>query len=410
MSSNFFTSQSDNTEKRVVLSVSDLNSYVERLLSGDSLLHSVSCEGEISGFKRYYSSGHCYFTLKDENAAIACVMFRGYADNLKFTPRDGMRVVLSGYVSLYAKDGRYQFYAQGMHNVGEGELYAQFAELKEKLEKEGLFSEEHKKAIPLLPRAIGVVTSRSGAVFHDILNVSRRRFPDMHIILSPCSVQGKDAPAEICSALSLLDKSGLCDVIIVGRGGGSMEDLWCFNDERVARTIYECETPVISAVGHETDFTIADFAADMRAPTPSAAAELAVPLAHELEERISALAESAESITARQLDNADTRLLSAERVLRDPDEIFGMREMMLFSLEQRAGEAMTQRLKEQELKLKSLLENAESMSPYSVLMRGYAMIKQADGKCFITDTDALKKAGRAKVVLNDGETEVVVSD
>ena len=189
-----------------------------------------------------------------------------------------------------------------------------------------------------------------------------------------------------------------------------MEDLWCFNDERIARTIYECETPVISAVGHETDFTIADFAADMRAPTPSAAAELAVPLAHELEERISALAESAESITARQLDNADTRLLSAERVLRDPDEIFGMREMMLFSLEQRAGEAMTQRLKEQELKLKSLLENAESMSPYSVLMRGYAMIKQADGKCFITDTDALKKAGRAKVVLNDGETEVVVSD
>ena len=408
MASNFFSDETVN-DTRAVLSVGELNSYVEGLLSSDSFLRSVSCEGEISGFKRYYSSGHCYFTLKDESASISCVMFKGYADSLRFAPRDGMRVILSGYVSLYAKEGRYQFFAQSMRSVGEGELYARFLELKKKLEDEGLFAEEHKKPLPLLPDAVGVVTSASGAVFHDIMNVTRRRFPEMSIVLSPCSVQGSDAPQEICRAIRLLDRSGMCDVIIVGRGGGKLEDLWCFNDESVARAIYDCKTPVISAVGHETDFTIADFAADVRAPTPSAAAELAVPVYDDLMLRINELERKADDLVMQRIESAERYLEKARLTLMHTEDVFNMREMKLSALEMQIDETVRQKMDATEKKLAAMMDTLDALSPYSVLLRGFAMVKAKDGS-IITSAAQLRETGQGLLTFADGNVEVRISD
>ena len=256
------------------LTVQELNNYAKSLLENDARLSSVRVQGELTGFKRH-TSGHLYFSLKDENALIRCVMFRSSAVSLRFSPKDGMKVILRGSVSLYVKDGQYQFYAVSMHEAGEGELYRQFLELKARLEAEGLF--DRKRPIPFLPRCVGIVTSETGAALHDIVTVIRRRFPTMRMIFAPAQVQGPSAPPSIVEAIRMLNESGRPDVLIVGRGGGSYEDLFCFNDESVARAIRASRIPVISAVGHEVDFTIADFAADLRAPTPSAAAELCVP-------------------------------------------------------------------------------------------------------------------------------------
>ena len=259
-----------------VLSVTQLNEYVSTLIRNDMLLGSVSIRGEISGFKRH-SSGHIYFSMKDESSVVRCVMFRQNAMSLDRSIGDGMQVTASGYASLYTRDGQFQFYVKSIEREGEGELYRRFAMLKTRLEAQGLFAKEHKKPIPMLPKCLGVVTSATGAAIQDIINITRRRYPAMDILLSPASVQGAGAAKEIADAIRLLDGSGKADVIIVGRGGGSIEELWAFNEEIVAKAIYACKTPIVSAVGHETDFTIADFAADLRAPTPSAAAELCVP-------------------------------------------------------------------------------------------------------------------------------------
>ncbi len=265
-----------------VLSVKQLNFYVKSLIEGDTRLNAISITGEISNFKNHYSSGHLYFTLKDNDASIRCVMFKGYAQYVKFDVSDGMQVILKGRVSLYEKDGQYQFYAEEMHEAGLGDITLRFNQIKEKLKKEGLFDTDTKRQIPKFPKNIAVVTSETGAAVRDILNILSRRWPLAKVILCPVSVQGENAVPEMCEALDKLYSLSVSDVIIIGRGGGSIEDLWAYNEEKLARKIYESPVPVISAVGHETDFTICDFVSDLRAPTPSAAAELCVPDVNEI--------------------------------------------------------------------------------------------------------------------------------
>ena len=257
------------------ITVTDLNKYIKNKIDGDEMLNNVLVKGEISNFKNHYT-GHMYFTLKDENSLIKCVMFKSYTTHLSFMPKDGMKVMVLGSVAVFERDGIYQIYAKAMKEDGLGSLYTAYEELKKKLEQEGLFAESHKKKIPFMPKTIGVLTSNTGAVIRDIINVSTRRNPGVHIRLYPVPVQGPGAAEKIAEGIKFMNENKLADVLIIGRGGGSLEDLWPFNEEIVARAIYDSELPIISAVGHETDFTIADFVADLRAPTPSAAAELAV--------------------------------------------------------------------------------------------------------------------------------------
>lgn len=268
------------------ITITELNKYMKDKIAGDEFLQNVYVKGEISNFKNHYT-GHMYFTLKDENSLIKCIMFKSFAERLKFAPKDGMKVVVFGTVAIYERDGVYQIYVKAMKEDGLGDLYTAYNELKEKLEKEGLFDIKHKKKIPFMPKTIGVLTSKTGSVIRDIINVSTRRNPNIYIRLYPVPVQGEGAGEKIAHAIQVMNEKKLADVIIVARGGGSLEDLWPFNEECVARAIFESELPVISAVGHETDFTIADFVSDLRAPTPSAAAELAVPEINKIEEMIS---------------------------------------------------------------------------------------------------------------------------
>ena len=270
------------------LTVSQLNSYIKTLMDSDDFLSNVAIRGEISNFKAH-SSGHLYFTLKDERSEIQAIMFRGRASTLSFRPQSGMRVTVYGQVTVYETSGKYQIYVNTMVNDGAGALYEQYRMLLEKLKAEGLFDMDRKKTLPKFPKRIGIVTSPTGAAVRDMINVTGRRYPDAELVLCPALVQGAEAPLDLCRALTMLDAVGECDVIIIGRGGGSAEDLWAFNDEMLVRTVAACNTPVISAVGHETDTTLCDYAADMRAPTPSAAAEMAGPdrieLLHKVDER-----------------------------------------------------------------------------------------------------------------------------
>jgi len=272
------------------LTVEQLNTYIKDYLNTSPLLQKVYVKGEISNVRVYGGSGHIYFTLKDENSAIPATMFGG-ASKLKFKPENGMKVLCLGRVAVFVRDGQYRLYAEEMEPDGIGSLYIAFEQLKKKLEAQGLFSPAHKKKIPKIPFSVGIITAPGGAAVRDMINVSHRRFPAAKLYLYPSLVQGPNAPAQLISALKNLDESGICDVIIIGRGGGSAEDLWCFNDENLARAVYDCKTPIISAVGHETDFTICDFVADLRAPTPSAAAELAVPDVRELKKQFGNVAE-----------------------------------------------------------------------------------------------------------------------
>ena len=267
------------------ITVTQLNKYMKDKIAGDEFLNNIFIKGEISNFKHHYT-GHMYFTLKDENSLIKCIMFKSATVNLDFKPQDGMKVLILGTVSVYERDGVYQIYCKAMKEDGIGVLYKAYEELKEKLKKEGYFSKEHKKKIPFMPETIGVLTSRTGSVIRDIINVSTRRNPNVHIRLLPVPVQGEGAAEKIEEAIHIMNEKRLADVIILARGGGSLEDLWPFNEEIVAKAIYNSEIPIISAVGHETDFTIADFVADLRAPTPSAAAELAVADVNELINRL----------------------------------------------------------------------------------------------------------------------------
>ncbi|MGI6687673.1 MAG: exodeoxyribonuclease VII large subunit [Christensenellales bacterium] len=356
------------------LSVSDLNEYVRRALAGDPMLQDLTIRGEISNFKRH-TSGHLYFSLKDDNSRIACVMFRQYAQMLRFYPQDGMMVLLSGAVGLYTASGSYQFYGQIMAKDGLGQLYERFLLLRDSLQKEGLFDPARKKPLPLLPRAVGVVTSSTGAVINDILTVTRRRYPDMPVILRPAQVQGEGAANDLRKGLLEIAALEQVDVIIIGRGGGSLEDLWAFNDEALVRAIAACEKPVISAVGHESDVTLADFAADMRAATPSAAAELAVPVKKDLMNQIDCIKQALLSVTQLQLVQKAAALSDMAGKLAgfDPEQKIVLTLAEHRSLVNRLHAAAAMLIQQISAEASSLLSRFEYAGPKETLKRGYAI-------------------------------------
>ena len=384
------------------LSVSQLNEYVRRLLAGDPMLRSLRVQGEISGFKRY-TSGHLYFTLKDEEACVSCVMFRSAAEALDFRPQDGQRVTIRGSASLYPQRGQFQLYVETMQREGVGELYMRFEALKRRLTAEGLFDQAIKKEIPAYPRVIGVATSRTGAVLRDIVRVARRRDPNISILLAPTSVQGAGAADEIVHALEQLNRQGEADVILCGRGGGSIEDLWPFNEEIVARAIRASKIPVISCVGHETDFTIADFAADLRAPTPSAAAELAVPEAAALRAAIDGLLESGAAAIERRLtlERAHLARLNASAALNMPSRLLiERRETALERLTGRMTRAAQAMPQTKQARLDGLMRALGAVNPNAVLERGYAVVRQ-NGQA-VTDASALNVGDLIDVTLKGG--------
>ena len=384
------------------LSVSQLNEYVRRLLAGDPMLRSLRVQGEISGFKRY-TSGHLYFTLKDEEACVSCVMFRSAAEALDFRPQDGQRVTIRGSASLYPQRGQFQLYVETMQREGVGELYMRFEALKRRLTAEGLFDQAIKKEIPAYPRVIGVATSRTGAVLRDIVRVARRRDPNISILLAPTSVQGAGAADEIVHALEQLNRQGEADVILCGRGGGSIEDLWPFNEEIVARAIRASKIPVISCVGHETDFTIADFAADLRAPTPSAAAELAVPEAAALRAAIDGLLEGGAAAIERRLtlERAHLARLNASAALNMPSRLLiERRETALERLTGRMTRAAQTMPQTKRARLDGLMRALGAVNPNAVLERGYAVVRQ-NGQA-VTDASALDVGDLIDVTLKGG--------
>ena len=360
------------------LSVSELNEYARRLLAGDPLLRSLEVSGEISGYKHHYS-GHRYFSLKDEKARVQCVMFRQHALGLDFQPADGMRVTVRASASIYPQNGSFQLYVTAMRKAGQGELYIRFEKLKQKLMAEGLFDPARKREIPTLPKVIGVVTSRTGAAIRDIIHVARRRNPNVGIVVSPCLVQGPGAAADIVRAMDRLNRAKACDVMLVGRGGGSIEDLWAFNEEVVARAIAASPIPVVSCVGHEVDFTISDFVADLRAPTPSAAAELTVPRLDQLKAdmdgmvaRLAGALRSGQRVRRLALERltASTVLTSPGRTLIEP------RLNQLEAIERRLCMVMPARLERCRHRLDALSASLRALDPASVMDRGYAVVRQ----------------------------------
>lgn len=362
----------------VALSVSELNEYARRLLAGDPLLRNVEVTGEISGYKHHYS-GHRYFSLKDENARVQCVMFRQSGMGLDFEPADGMKVIARGSASVFVRDGSYQLYVSAMRKAGQGDLFRKFEALKKKLMAEGLFDPARKREIPMLPKVIGVATSETGAALRDIIQIARRRNPNVGIVVAPCAVQGVSAAGEIVRAIERLNRYGACDVLLVGRGGGSMEDLWAFNEEPVARAIAASRTPVISCVGHEIDFTIADFVADLRAPTPSAAAELAVPVLAELRASLNGLiGRMGNALSAgQQVRRLKLQKLCAAPSLEKPsDVLIAPRREALGKAGERLAAAMPATLERCRLRLSHAETSLRAMNPDAVLKRGYAVLSR----------------------------------
>lgn len=389
------------------VTVSELNERIKHLLEADPTLSRLTVRGEISNFVSH-SSGHLYFTLKDEGGQIKCVMFRSAASRLRFVPSDGMKVIVSGGVSVYTRGGAYQLYAEGMQPDGIGALYLAYEQLKERLFSEGLFSEEHKRPLPRIPRRIGVITSPTGAAVRDIIDVAGRRFPLAEIYLYPSLVQGDGAEAQLLEALDFFEKSRLCDVIILGRGGGSIEDLWAFNSERLARAVYAMTVPVVSAVGHETDFTICDFVADRRAPTPSAAAELVTPDARELQLYLDALPERmCRALTAR-IRTVTERLsrLDGARQITALKTYIKTREERLVQSTKDACAAIERRLDRAMSALTLLAGKADALSPLAVLRRGYA-IPTLDGST-VTSVASLAVGAPLDVRMTDGTVHTTV--
>ena len=359
------------------LSVSELNGILKNLIENDRTLRTVSVRGEISNFTNH-RSGHLYFTLKDADSQIKAVMFRSSAQNLKFVPEDGMRVTVRASVGVYVAGGAYQLYVTSISPDGIGALYLAYEQLKARLEAEGLFSPAHKKQIPKYPEKIGVITSPTGAAIRDIINVCKRRYPISKIYLYPSLVQGEGAEKNLIEAVDYFDKSGLADVIIIGRGGGSLEDLFAFNSEALARRIYDCKTPVISAVGHETDFTICDFVADRRAPTPSAAAEIATPDLREISLRLDMLSEKIVGAVLYKLEKYSERLLSLKGRISLSKTVFEAYERRLDELKNRIDRGVFSVLDGKRVKLSLLSERIGAMSPLSVLSRGYSVLYKGD--------------------------------
>lgn len=393
------------------VTVTQVNTYIKALLDESAPLKNIFVVGEISNFKHYYRSGHMYFTLKDDASQLKAVMFSSYAQRLKFMPEDGMRVICRGRISVYDRDGVYQLYAEDMQPDGIGALNLAFEQLKEKLGKEGLFDDIYKKPIPKYPRKIGVATSNIGAAIEDIKNITKRRYPLSELVIVPTIVQGEQAAADIVKSIKILDSIDDVDVIIVGRGGGSIEDLWAFNKEEVARAVFECNTPIISAVGHETDFTICDFVADLRAPTPSAAAELAVPDINNL----IVFAESAENtlrtLLMRRLERENQRLddLTNSSILASPKEYYKSFLDDIKAFENDMKTAFEHGLKTNELKLGQLVGRLDALSPLAVLSRGYGVAKDKNNN-IIKSVNQLNVGNRVILTLSDGSADCTVNE
>ena len=386
----------------LTLSVSKLNEYVNSLLSNDLRLRSVKVKGEISALKLQQGSGHLYFTLKDETAVIRCIMFASKVASLRFEPADGMKVIVSGKVEIYSPSGQYSFNVTGMQQAGEGDLYRQFIETSNRLRSLGLF--DRKRPIPSLPRCVGVVTSDTGAALHDITSVIRRRFPCMDIVVAPAAVQGKNAPSELIRALEAVNNDARADVIIIGRGGGSYEELSCFNDEQLAYAVINSRIPVISAVGHEVDFTIVDFVSDLRAPTPSAAAEICVPVYSELTEALNTVRSTLNGAAMQRIDMLKLNLMltSETSALSDPSSIFTDRIRRINDMAVNMKHALERHFGELCSKHETRTEKLMALNPNAVLSRGYAIVKSENGQYLRSVSDA-DVNDRVEIILSDGK-------
>ena len=398
-------------QNTLVLSVSQLNRYIKMNFDADENLANIFISGEISNFTNHYRTGHLYFTLKDDSAAVRAVMFNSSAKRLKFMPEDGMKVIARGRVSVYEASGQYQLYVDDMQPDGVGALNLAYEQLKEKLQKEGLFSEHHKKPLPPYPEKVGVITSPTGAAVRDIINVLGRRFPYAEIVFCPVLVQGEGAHLQLTDAVNLFNSERAADVIIIGRGGGSIEDLWEFNDEGLARAVYNSEIPVISAVGHETDFTICDFVADMRAPTPSAAAELAVPDANELQYALSALKNRMFLNVSSGIADRRSRLeyLTSKGALKSPDEMLSNRSQRLDTAFSKMLSSYEKRIGGKKVEFISAATALSKLDPMSVLMRGFAFVSDKSGKN-VYSSQALAKGDKINVRFHDGSAVCEVKE
>ena len=393
-----------------VLSITQLNEYIRSRMEEDPALSQVAVRGEISNYK-LYPSGHHYFTLKDENSALKCVMFKGNALRLRFRPENGMKVIAMGKVAVFARDGVYQLYCTAMAMDGVGDLYAAFEQLKKKLAAPGLFDPAHKKPLPKYPGTIGIITSSAGAAIHDMLRILRKRYPMTRVRLLPVRVQGAEAPGEIAAAIGYANHFKLADLLIVGRGGGSIEDLWAFNDEQVAYAIYHSEIPVISAVGHEPDVTISDYVADLRAATPSNASELAVPDQDALRQSLDAMSAAMASALNRQMKAARQHLnvLSQSPALRSPMGYIEQRGKGLELLKNRLIAAQNQQLTQKNSRYIAAVSKLDAMSPLKVLSRGYAMAQRENGEILRSVRQA-EIGERLELSLSDGKLRATVMD
>ena len=393
-----------------IISVTQINEYIRVMMDSDRLLASLAIRGEISNYK-VYPSGHHYFTLKDEGGALRCVMFKGNALRLKFHPENGMKVIAMGKISVFPRDGAYQLYCTGLILDGIGDLYAAFEQLKAKLSAQGLFDPAHKKPIPAYPGTIGIITSSAGAAIHDMLRILHKRYPLVKVRLLPVRVQGVEAPDEIVAAIRYANYYRLADLLIVGRGGGSMEDLWAFNDEKVAKAIYDSIIPVISAVGHEPDVTISDFVADLRAATPSNAAELAVPDQDALRQMLDGMSSNMMAALQQKIVNARRHLkvLSESAALQSPESYLQYRKKALQLLENRLISAQVQQHNRKNQRFIALTAKLDAMSPLKVLTRGYSMVEKENGQLVRSVSD-LSAAESVKITLSDGQFTATVRD
>lgn len=393
----------------VAFTVTQLNEYVKALVDSSEVLCNVCVVGEISNFNNHYKTGHLFFTLKDENALLKTVMFKTYASSLNFKPDNSMKVLVYGRISVFERDGIYQLYAVHMERFGVGELYIAFEKLKKKLSELGMFDEEHKKAIPKYPKRIGIITSPEAAAVADMKNIISRRYPLCEIHIYPALVQGKDAPKELCAGIDYFDRDPDCDVIIIGRGGGSIEDLWAFNDENLAKTIFACGTPVISAVGHETDFTICDFVSDLRAPTPSAAAELAVPDKAELYGMLKHLSARISSGMHSSLSEKKARLdaLYARRSLSKPEYCIEARSELTARLDMRINAAVSAVIDRKRRDAALCASRLSALNPMAVLARGYGAVFDSAGGV-VSSVKELKSGDGLNIMISDGSIHAKV--
>ena len=391
----------------MAISVTDLNKYIKNKIADDEYLNNILIKREISNFEHHYT-GHLYFTLKDENSLIKCIMFKSYAQKLNFEPKDGMKVYILGSVSVFERDGVYQIYAKVMEEDGLGDLYTKYQKLKEELEKKGLFDQSHKQKIPMMPKVIGVLTSQTGSVIRDIINVSTRRNPNVYIRLLPVPVQGEGAAEKIAEGIEYMNKNQLADVIILARGGGSLEDLWPFNEEIVAHSIYESKIPIISAVGHETDFSISDFVADLRAPTPSAAAELAVPDIYEVKQKINTYQNRLKMALTKKLEIMKLRYdkCMSSSVFREPTRRIQENYIKIDSYVKQLENLINKIKEKNKNKYIELVSKLDTLSPLKTLTRGYSIIEK-DGKIVKSITD-LQTEDNISIRLKDGEKQAKI--